>query len=252
MTFFGQAMVLGRHDVRYYRCPACGFIQTETPYWLAEAYSSAITRSDLGLVSRNLLCARLTPLVIVTLFDRRARFLDYGGGYGLFVRLMRDQGFDFYRHDRYAENLFAAGFDAADRPAAGYELVTAFEVFEHLVEPRAEMEQMLAYSRHILFSTRLTPEPAPDLQSWWYYGLDHGQHVALYSRQALRVLGQQFGLRLYSCGRDWHLFTEKNLPPAVFVFVCRLGLRLPWLAKFFQLPSLLAADYEALTGKKLM
>ena len=31
--------VLGRHDVRYYRCPACDLMQTEPPYWLDEAYA---------------------------------------------------------------------------------------------------------------------------------------------------------------------------------------------------------------------
>ncbi len=43
------AKVLGKYDVQYYQCVITGFIQTEEPYWLEEAYSSAITKLDIGL-----------------------------------------------------------------------------------------------------------------------------------------------------------------------------------------------------------
>ena len=52
--FFGEASLLKKHRVRYFRCGKCGFIQTETPYWLEEAYSSAIASQDVGIMSRNL------------------------------------------------------------------------------------------------------------------------------------------------------------------------------------------------------
>ncbi|HET9908185.1 MAG TPA: hypothetical protein VFQ23_16155, partial [Anaerolineales bacterium] len=47
-----KALVLKKHEVQYYACVNCGFIQTERPYWLEEAYSSAIARSDIGLIGR--------------------------------------------------------------------------------------------------------------------------------------------------------------------------------------------------------
>ena len=47
---FDSARILRKYDVDYFECPYCGFIQTEEPYWLTEAYSSAITSSDIGLV----------------------------------------------------------------------------------------------------------------------------------------------------------------------------------------------------------
>jgi hypothetical protein len=40
--FFGRATVLGKHDVAYFRCRGCGYVQTEEPYWLTESYSEAI------------------------------------------------------------------------------------------------------------------------------------------------------------------------------------------------------------------
>ncbi len=104
---FGTARLLDRHDVQYFRCPACGFVQTEEPYWLDEAYAEAITRTDLGLVARNQGFSVLSRAVIGAFFQSEGRFLDYGGGYGLFVRTMRDLGFDFRLYERQCPNLFA-------------------------------------------------------------------------------------------------------------------------------------------------
>src|SRR5436190_23438415 len=84
--------ILGKYDVEYFKCPKCGFIQTQKPFWLPEAYSSAITALDLGLASRNFdNRSRLEPL-LWQLFDKKAKYVDIGGGYGLLTRLMRDIG----------------------------------------------------------------------------------------------------------------------------------------------------------------
>ena len=161
---FGTGLVLNKHDVTFFRCPRCGFIQSETPYWLDEAYASAIGSSDIGYVTRNVALARVTRALIALGFDPDKRFVDYGGGYGMFVRLMRDAGYDFWRSDRFCENLFAQGFDVTSQEQENtFELLTAFEVFEHLVDPRAELEQMLKLAPAIFFSTVILPEPAPPI-----------------------------------------------------------------------------------------
>ena len=46
-----KKLVLRKYDVQYHQCPSCGFIQTEEPYWLEEAYSSAISDLDLGPIN---------------------------------------------------------------------------------------------------------------------------------------------------------------------------------------------------------
>src|SRR5688572_28604301 len=86
--------VLGKHDVRYEHCTRCDLIQTELPYWLEEAYSQAISQLDTGAMHRNHMASRLTAAV-VRLAGIEGPFLDYGGGHGVFVRMMRDLGFDF-------------------------------------------------------------------------------------------------------------------------------------------------------------
>lgn len=204
-----EKKILGKYFVSYHKCQSCSFIQTETPYWLEEAYSSAISYLDIGLISRNLHYQSLVSHIIRSSFDPKERFLDYGGGYGMFVRMMRDQGFDYYRQDIYCENLFANYFDVQDLPASErkFGLVTAFEVMEHLVDPVEELKKILAYSKNFLFSTEL--QPASNLEDWWYLAPETGQHIAFYTQASLQKLADRFGLYFYTNGKTLHLFTEK-------------------------------------------
>ena len=207
------AKVLNKYDVTYFKCKETGFIQTEEPYWLAEAYSSAITKLDLGLASRNEYLRDMVVPVLAKLFNTDAKFLDYAGGYGLFTRLMRDKGYDFYHTDAYCQNLFAEFFDLTDLPTnTKFELVTAFEVFEHLPDPVAELAKISQFADHILFSTVLQPEtPLTSTSDWWYFIPETGQHVALYTEKSLAVLGAKFGYNFYTDGIGTHLFTKKIL-----------------------------------------
>lgn len=77
---FDEALILKKYKAQYFRCPNCGFIQTESPYWLDEAYSDAIVDSDIGLIERNIMLSRLVAAVISFCFPTATSFLDYGGG----------------------------------------------------------------------------------------------------------------------------------------------------------------------------
>lgn len=220
--YFDHAQILDKYHINYFQCSNCGFVQTENPYWLAEAYSEPIASSDVGLVGRNIELAQIAEKIITNLFNRQDKFLDYGSGYGLLVRLMRDAGFDFYGLDRYCENIFAQGFEAGNLDDAKYELVTAFEVFEHLVNPLAEIEQILRYSQNILFSTKLLPKENPKPQDWWYYALAEGQHISIYTLKTLSIIAARFQLKLYSYGDSLHLLTQKEISPVLFQQLCQI------------------------------
>ncbi len=211
------ATVLRKYRVQYHQCPDCEFVQTETPYWLEEAYSSSITLYDTGLLSRNMHFARSMTSLLSVCFPRDARGLDYAGGYGAFTRMMRDAGFDFTWNDRYTENLLARGFEHT--PGTRVDVVTAFEVLEHLPRPVEDLSEMLKFSRTLVFSTTLLPTPLPAPETWQYYVLDYGQHVSLYSRRSLERLASRFGLRLLTNGRDLHMLTDRSISPWTFRFL---------------------------------
>jgi hypothetical protein len=188
----------------------CGFVHTGNPVWLEEAYKEPINLVDTGLLSRNIAFANIvTPLLFFS-YDPHAPYLDYAGGYGIFTRLMRDTGFDFYWFDPFTKNLLAKGFEY-DGAIKNVEAVTSFETFEHFQDPLTEIEKMLAISKTIFFSTELLPAPIPHPGEWWYYGFEHGQHVSFYSARTLSFIAEKYRLRYYSFG-PIHLFTQKDLP----------------------------------------
>jgi len=242
------AKILGKYDTVYFRCGLCGFMQTEEPHWLAESYASAINEIDLGPINRAMTCSKLVEGIILSGFDKDAKFLDYGAGYGVLVRLMRDRGFDFYWQDLYCENLFAKHFEA--KPGVRFELLTAFEVFEHLVDPLTEIAAMLEYSANLLFSTFLVPEKPT--AEWWYFGPDHGQHISFYTVPALHVIAKHFNLYLSTNGSDTHLLSQKPFSAHLFRFLARdtLGSRMArqLLRRRMRKQSLLMDDFRAVSG----
>lgn len=242
---FATATLLRRYQVRYYRCEQCNFTQTEEPYWLAEAYESAIVATDVGIVRRNLVLATVTKAIIDAFFDHEKPFVDFGAGYGLLVRLLRDRGYDFRWTDKYAENLFARGFEA-ERGDGRFELLTAFEVFEHLPLPEEAVAEMLTYSPNILFSTTLMPESLPGPSDWWYYALSGGQHVALYSRRSLEILARRFEKKFYTDGHSIHLLADRRLPAGLFAALSRY--RIARVVNGFRMrTSLTEPDHQART-----
>lgn len=208
-----SATVLRKHFVTFFKCESCGFIQTEKPYWLDEAYSEAISLMDVGLLSRNINLSNILPAFFTEHFNAEAPFLDYGGGYGIFVRLMRDQGFDFYRQDKHCENIFAKGFELEDlHMGKPIELITAFEVFEHLPDPLNEIREILSHGSSLLFTTHLQPnDNIKSARDWGYFAVDTGQHISFYTRQSLEILANTFGMNFYTNNSTLHLFTKKFL-----------------------------------------
>jgi len=200
--------ILSKYNIAYFFCRNCCLLQTEEPYWLDESYQESINLSDTGYLSRNLHLSKITSIFLYLFFNKKARFIDYGGGYGVFVRLMRDIGFDFYWQDAYTTNLFARGFEAEN---AHYELVTSFKTFEHFVEPNKEIQNMLGLSDNILFSTDLYGKKIPAPNEWYYYGLNHGQHISFYNIRTLQNIAQKYSLRLWSNGHSLHLLTKKKI-----------------------------------------
>jgi len=207
---------------------------------------------DIGPIDRSISTAQQMRALILSLFNHRKPFLDYGAGYGILVRRMRDLGFDFKYYDAHCTNLFCKGFEG---PLAGtqYEMITAIEVFEHLEQPLDVLETLLQSTGSVFFTTELLPSHIPKPDQWWYYGLAHGQHISIFSREALNILASRVGKHLYSWSR-FHLITDKNISPRLY----RILLQPNWavmigtiLARARRVQSLLVADFERVSNLRL-
>lgn len=204
------ARVLHKYDVPYLYCGSCGLLQAKSPYWLEEAYQSAIADADTGLLDRNYRCVRRIASLLYSLGTQDCKFLDFAGGYGVFTRLMRDVGFDYYWSDPFCSNIVARGFERekADPPFAA---VTALEVLEHVPDP-------LEFSRTILsetgcstfiFSTLLF-EGQPPRRDWWYYVFNTGQHISFYQPKTLKVIAESLGMYLHTTA-DLHMMSKRKM-----------------------------------------
>jgi SAM-dependent methyltransferase len=162
-----RSKVLEKYTVSYYKCLSCELIQTEKQYWTKEAYSSAIIDTDTGIMDRNLKLSKISAIIFLLFCDKKSKVLDYAGGYGIMTRLLRDIGLDCYRADKYAENIFARGFEI--KIDEKFDLVTSFELFEHLENPVKEIGGIVKKfkPKALLFSTML--HNGNPLKDWWYF-----------------------------------------------------------------------------------
>jgi len=243
---FGRQLVLAKFDAEYRRCRDCGYVFIVDPHWLDEAYSNAIAALDTGIVTRNLWLADATSaLLALSLRDVR-RTLDFGGGSGLLVRLMRDRGHDFSWYDAYCPNVLAAGFEAA--PDDQFDMVTAFELFEHLLEPIASIERLRAMAPVIVFSTELVPAGVRGPDKWWYFAPESGQHIGFFTVASLTILARRFGLELSTNGRNLHVLAPHRVSSALLSVLGKPS-RASWLAKYGIRRSLAHRDAALLQAR---
>jgi len=215
--------LLGRYDVSYFRCSGCGSLQTERPYWLDEAYKLALTSTDVGAVNRCLENRAIVSVLAKCLIGSRYRMLDFGGGQGLLCRLLRDVGVDAWTFDSVSKSDLAQAFSVtldAVQPGS-FEVVTAFEVLEHLSQPDVELSQLFGLAPKILI-TSTEPYGEGIGADWWYLSPATGQHIFFYSQKALRRIAEQFGYHLYEFG-SMQVFSRSPIS-SLTLAVIRAGL----------------------------
>jgi hypothetical protein len=208
-----SATILQKHKAEYFHCAECGFLFAKEPFWLEEAYSSAIADADTGLVTRNIQMTRRLSCVLSLCCSNAfsGRYVDIAGGYGMLTRMMRDVGFDFYWFDKYCENIFARGFDFSNSKV-GYDALTAVEVLEHVSDPIGFIEESLSFagSEMMIFTTELYEGDPPSPEGWWYYTFGTGQHISFYQERTFEFIAKKIGYNFVSV-RGLHILSRKKV-----------------------------------------
>jgi hypothetical protein len=241
-----RGVVLSKYAIGYFRCEACGSLETEPPHWLAEAYAAHnLAEADTGAVVRNLDCqATVYAVARILRFRPNAAVLDFGGGNGLLCRLLRDCGFDARIHDPHAVNDFAQGFEDDGRH---YDIVCAFEVAEHFPNPREDMSRLFGRAPDLCMLGTGTYEGQGS--DWWYLTPASGQHVFFYSHQGMEALAHLYGYKYFRAG-DVHLFLNRPFTrrETALLRYSLGGDRLKWVRAYLALrASYGRAERDALT-----
>jgi hypothetical protein len=212
-AFVFKKSVLGRYTVSYFRCLSCDSIETEAPFWLDEAYAIPGVHIDVGIASRSVKnWAALVSLFEQIELPRDALIVDFGAASGLVARLVRDLGYNMRSYDKYSVPSFTSYFNA-DHPQQSQPcVVCAFEVFEHFVDPAAELAALLSSGPELIVFTTWFCDGQPD--DWIYFVESCGQHIFFYSERAMRQVADGAGFDLVLT-TYFQLLVRHDAPAAV-------------------------------------
>ncbi len=206
--FQGQGQfAFANAPVRYHRCDSCGFTSTSAlDAWSREDFKAHIYNEAYVFADPifEVIRPQRNSEMVSVLWGRSLlgiSVLDYGGGDGAFSRFMQERGFSCVSVDAFH------GGDVLV-PGTVYELVTCFEVIEHvphldLAAWFAGLVAWLSPSGTLLLSTELL-DAHPGIDN--HYIAPRNGHISLHTGASLRALAASHGLTVYSVSNEMHLF----------------------------------------------
>lgn len=170
-------------------CNSCDYLYLANPSWLDIAYQDEFY-GDTGYVERNIDLARKSLILFrswkaISHQKSLPIACDLGAGLGMYARMMRDNGYQFYGSDEYAGMPLIKPFTSPD--STDHSIKTAFEVVEHLPSLPCFLEQNIDGVDLFLFSTQLRRTGEIPNDDWWYYAFANGQHISFHSPRSLAV-----------------------------------------------------------------
>ena len=202
--------------VYYARCESCGFCYApEFRKWTSEEFARHIYNDRYIDVDPDYIDARPrgNAALLRNTFKEQftaIRHLDYGGGKGLLSGELREAGWNSASYDPFVDTGVSIS------SLSQFNLITAFEVFEHVVDPNVLMNNLktlLAPDGLVIFSTLLSDNDiVPGQRLTWWYAAPRNGHISLFSANSLKRLAGNCGFNLCSFSANLHaLFV--SIPP---------------------------------------
>ena len=178
----------------YHRCEDCGFLFTAFfDAWSHDDFARLIYNDDYVKLDPEYLADR--PMQNADLMVQKlagfetARILDYGAGGGQFAERMAALGF------RSVESYDP--FSIPSRPKGRFDIVTCFEVIEHIPSPVAAMNdiQSFLYDHGCIVLSEVIQPPDIDRVrgNWWYVAPRNG-HLSTFADRTLVALADRHGM----------------------------------------------------------
>jgi SAM-dependent methyltransferase len=197
----GVSLPLSGISVPYNRCVECGFLFTcAFDDWSEAEFKARIYNAEYAAVDPDYaeVRPRASAALVREMFgaDQQRRILDWGGGNGALAAMLRAEGFDAETYDPFEPRF-------AQRPEGKFDLVTCFEVLEHVPDPLAGIADICACLEKdgmVLFSTLLQNANFEKLGMAWFYISPRNGHVAIFSRDALARAWSPFNVTSFEDG----------------------------------------------------
>jgi hypothetical protein len=200
--------------IYYALCGYCGFcFAPAMAKWEFDEFEQRIYNADYIKIDPD--CVDVRPRQfceqLIQLFPPETdpfTHLDYGGGNGLLSKLLCENGWNSTTFDPFINR------DLTIDQYGKYDLITAFEVFEHV--PNVDdllknLQSLLAPRGVIYFSTQLSDGHIHHGRKldWWYAAPRNG-HISLFSKKSLQLIAEQPHFTLASNWVCFHaLYSDK-------------------------------------------
>jgi SAM-dependent methyltransferase len=212
----GKFLGLAAIPIYYALCGNCGFcFAPEIAAWNLEEFSEKIYNDEYVLVDPDYVESRpkANAANLTSMFSDHTfsfKHLDYGGGDGLLTSLLNKSGWQSVSHDPFVNK------NVSIDQLGKFDLITAFEVFEHVPDPQhlmTSLRTLLSQNGVILFSTLLSDgKIVPNQRINWWYASPRNGHISLFSRKSLAILAQSSGYNFGSFSSLFHVFFS-DVPP---------------------------------------